>query len=236
MLSRYFVIKIYTFSSFFFKSFHIAATYLLHPNNSWLQITGSISYPIIGLPMHRSFYFDWGFQMNYDFPYNLASFYNAPIWKLEKRDVNNDRSRDPRDFSKLNFHGVETLEYHGLFKNWLDASKDRHFFDFTAGELYNALESLIESYGYHRSCLLQSVCDIAQYPFGAEEQHVLQDLITFLLTPSWHLGFVASEEAQRKAYETAEWSGTHGLNCRRLYPACRRNFLRTITKVILDNS
>ncbi|XP_018801168.1 PREDICTED: uncharacterized protein LOC108976496 [Bactrocera latifrons] len=226
MLSRYFVIKSYTFASFFFKSFHIAATYLLYPNNSWLQVTGSISYPIIGLPMHRTLFFDWGYQMNYDFPYNLSSFYNAPIWRLEKRDVNNDRVRD---FNKLNLNEVR-------FKNWLDTSKDRHFFDFTAGELYNALESLLESYGYHRSCLLQSVCDIARYPFGAKEQHVLRDLITFVLTPSWHLGFVASEDAQRKAYETAEWSGTRGLNCRRLYPACRRNFLHTITKVIPDNS
>lgn len=91
--------------------------------------------------MHRTFYFDWGFQMNYDFPYNLSSFYNAPIWKLEKRDVNNDY---PRGFSKLNFNDLETLKYNGAFKNWLVPSKNGHFFDFTAGELYNSLESLIE--------------------------------------------------------------------------------------------
>ncbi|XP_028899566.1 uncharacterized protein LOC105217753 isoform X2 [Zeugodacus cucurbitae] len=202
---------------------------------SWIStLTVSISYPIIDLSLHRTVLFDWGFQMNYDFPFSPTSFYNAPIWKLEKRDVHNNN--DTRSFDKANFNDFEAMEYVGAFKNWLVPSKDKHFFDFTAGELYNALENVIASYGFHSSCLLQSVCDIAKYPFDAEERHLIRDLLTFILTPSLHSGFAASEDVQRKAYETAEWSGMRGLNCRRLYPACRRNFLRIISKVIFDNT
>lgn len=79
--------------------------------------------------------------MNYDLPSDLSSFYNAPIWKLDKRDTNNPEARA---FSEVNLNNLETLPYDSIFKNWLDPSNDRHFFDFTAGELYSSLESLIE--------------------------------------------------------------------------------------------
>ncbi|XP_017477299.1 PREDICTED: uncharacterized protein LOC108367216 [Rhagoletis zephyria] len=195
--------------------------FLLFPNNTVLQIIASISIPIADLPPKRKVFWDWGLQMNHVMPYDAASFYNVPIWSTMKRDAENVGSRRVND--------------NQTFTAWIDALGNRHIFDFTAGELYRSIERLIESYGYHSSCLLQSVCDLAKHPFDVEQQHLIADLITFILTPSWHMGFVVSEDNQRRAYETAEQSGTRRLNCKRLFPACKKNLLQVITYVIFEN-
>ncbi|XP_067619953.1 uncharacterized protein [Eurosta solidaginis] len=231
MLSQHFVIHIHIFISACFSFFHISTTYLLFSNNTVLQLTASISVPVVDLAPNRKINWDWGLQMNYNLPYNLASFYNVPIWPKNKRNIENEHARRfDRGSAKYweNFGSNETVT-----TSTDDGS--RHRFDFTAGELYRSLERLLESHSYHSSCLLQSVCELAKHPFDIKHNHVITELITFTLTPSWHLGFSASEELQGAVYEVAEKSGTLGLNCKMLYPFCNKSLLELITHVIFDN-
>ncbi|XP_053949625.1 uncharacterized protein LOC128857831 [Anastrepha ludens] len=225
------VTNIYIFVSICFRTFQMTAAYLFYPNNTVIQITASISYPIADLPPKRKVLWDWGIQMNYMMPYDPASFYNVPIWPVEERfNVRNRR------FSEVVRKYMDSFNSTDSFPEWMDAIGNRHIFDFTAGELYRAIERLIESYGYHSSCLFQSVCDLAKHPFEVEQRHLIIDLIAFILTPSWHLGFHPSEDEQRKAYEAAEKSGIRGLDCKKLYPICRKSLLDVITYVIFDNN
>lgn len=75
---------------------------------------GSVSVPITDLPPDRKVSFDWGIQMNYDMPFNVSSFYMVPIWA-----TNGSRS---------------------LLIN----SPRVHKYDFTARELYEGLENMLE--------------------------------------------------------------------------------------------
>ncbi|XP_012162756.1 uncharacterized protein LOC101455721 [Ceratitis capitata] len=233
MLPGYFVNNVCSLAIVWLRIIDLAASYLLYPNGTTtvLQITASISVPIAHLPPKRSILWDWGIQMNYELPFFLESFYNVPIWPTDRS--NGGRLRR---FTEAYQNYFEPLQNNKTLKNWLDETKNRHIFDFTAGELYRALERLIKSHGYHPSCLLQSVCELAKYPFDANHRHIITDILTFLLTPSWHLGFDASEHSQRRAYEAAEKFGIHGRNCKKVYENCRKSWLRDITHVIFDNT
>lgn len=132
----------------------------------------------------RKFFFDWGFQQNYDLPWNSSSFYNIPIWSGFK----DGKVRNKREL----FESIE-LKY-GVGMNGI------HPNDFTAGEFYEALENLlvrwkyvlylhlirnltyiISSYGFHETCLLKSVCELARYPFDENYNNIVSEIITFIL-------------------------------------------------------
>ncbi|KAM8705710.1 hypothetical protein ACLKA7_010070 [Drosophila subpalustris] len=117
-----------------------------------------------------------------------------------------------------------------------DASTQTHPKDFSAGELYATIEDTLSSYGFHDTCLLRSVCELATHPFHEDHQHLLSDILTFILSPSQHEGFLESEHVYKQAYEQAELEGFLGNDCAQIYAHCKHDILRLISNVIFPNS
>ncbi|XP_073820058.1 uncharacterized protein [Musca autumnalis] len=197
---------------------------LLYPQSTSLGLVASVSVPVTEYLPERRILIDWCFQMSYDLPYQLSSFYNIPIWpgkhspiKSRKRSIGTNISWPIENHWKAieKLHNTTSIDY------------SRHPSDFTAGELYQSIEELLISYGYDESCLLRSVCELAKHPFddGDKQGNILTDIITFILTPSQHEGFDKSEILYRQAYEDAERSGFLGENCAHLYPKCETDLL-----------
>ncbi|XP_075144907.1 uncharacterized protein LOC142219975 [Haematobia irritans] len=80
---------------------------LLYPESTAMQLTGSVSIPITPLPLKRRAYFDWGLQMNYNMPFNLSSFYMAPIWVSRYNEISK-REILYNDFTPMEFY--ESME------------------------------------------------------------------------------------------------------------------------------
>ena len=38
------------------------------------------------------------------------------------------------------------------------------------------------SYGFHDTCLMRSVCELARHPFADDQQNILTEILTFILT------------------------------------------------------
>ncbi|TMW48659.1 hypothetical protein DOY81_006248 [Sarcophaga bullata] len=188
---------------------------LLFPAASVLQITASIAAPI-EIP-GRKLYWDWGFQMNYDLPFNVKQFYNAPIWP-DKFDDRKRRSIEALEQNSTIVWHSDHLKYHKEAGH----GDNKHSNDFTAGEFY----------GFHDTCLMRSVCELARHPFADDQQNILTEILTFILTPSMHEAFAASESLYRDVYEEAERRGFLGYNCADLYYECKQDLLTSITNVI----
>ncbi|XP_068156161.1 uncharacterized protein [Drosophila tropicalis] len=179
-----------------------------------LQLTSSLSMPL-DLPVRTKVFADMGFQMNYNLPYDPASFYNATIWADE-----------------LARRHKRQLDYGMPLPNDL-LNEGIHPQDFTAGEMYAGLERLLPDYGFHRSCLLRSVCELALHPFAeGHKYNLITQIIVFLLTPSQHEGFSDREKLYRKRYERAEQIGFLGGDCQRSYPKCELDILSIITRLV----
>ena len=76
--------------------------------------------------------------MNYDLPFNVKQFYNAPIWP----DKFDDRKRRAIEAQKQNSTTVwhsDHLKYHNANAH----GNMKHSNDFTAGELYHSFENLL---------------------------------------------------------------------------------------------
>ncbi|XP_022211858.2 uncharacterized protein LOC111067115 [Drosophila obscura] len=187
---------------------------LLFPAASVYQVTSSLSVPVV-IP-GRKLFWDWGLQMNYAFPSKPASFYAATIW--------------PDEFSRRGRRQLRNET--GKYMPQGQAATDMHPSDFTAGELYESLESMLARYGFDESCLLRSVCELARHPFDDAHQNMLTGLLTFTLTPSLHEAFAASETLYREVYEQAEQQGFLGRDCARLYPNCSVDFLSGISRLL----
>lgn len=141
---------------------------LLFPASTVLQLTSSMSVPI-DIPDARKVFMDLGFQMNYNLPFDLLSFYNPTIWSnaLERRGRRS------------------TYNITGMARQLLEDESGIHPSDFTAGELYAGLENRLQDYGFHRSCLLRSVCELALHPLADNHSYnysLIAQIITFLLT------------------------------------------------------
>ncbi|XP_034114823.1 uncharacterized protein LOC117574895 [Drosophila albomicans] len=198
---------------------------LLYPASSDLGLTYSVSVPVAEYYPERRILIDWCFAVSYSLPYNLTSFYSIPIWPgfanyKTKRDV---LQTDETDVSFYTKYGYNT-------------NAATHPKDFSAGQLYAAIEDSLSSYGFHDTCLLRSVCELSKHPFDEHNQHMLSDIMNFLLSPSQHEGFLESEHVYKQAYEQAELDGFLGKNCAQLYSHCKHDVLRLITNVILPNS
>ncbi|EDW43488.1 GM26594 [Drosophila sechellia] len=139
---------------------------LLFPTSTVLQLTSSVSIPA-DLNTRTKVFTDMGFQMNYNLPPTVSAFYNATIWadelsRRQKRQLDNSL--------------VSNLQ------QW-DLEGGMHPGDFTAGQLYKGIENMLETYGFHRSCLLRSVCELALHPFAEDHFYgMITQVITFLLT------------------------------------------------------
>ncbi|KAH8336355.1 uncharacterized protein [Drosophila kikkawai] len=189
---------------------------LLFPASSVYQITSSLSVPVV-IP-DRKLFWDWGLQMNYALPAQPSSFYAATIW--------------PDEFSRRGKRQLrnETAKY--LPAEGRRGVTSMHPSDFTAGELYESLESMLARYGFDESCLLRSVCELARHPFKDTENNMLTALLTFTLTPSLHEAFSPGETIYREVYEQAEQQGFLGEDCSRLYANCPMDFLSGISSLL----
>ncbi|KAH8363602.1 hypothetical protein KR084_011957 [Drosophila pseudotakahashii] len=185
---------------------------LLYPASTVLQVTSSISIPA-DLNTRTKVFMDMGFQMNYNLPATVSSFYNATIWadelaRRQKRESGNS---------------LDTMDLEG----------GMHPGDFTAGQLYTGLEHMLETYGFHRSCLLRSVCELALHPFAEDHFYgMVTQLVTFLLTPSQHEGFAEDEQLYRDKYERAEQIGFLGGQCHHSYPSCEIDIINLATRLV----
>ncbi|XP_034112295.1 uncharacterized protein LOC117573300 [Drosophila albomicans] len=191
--------------------------FLLYPASTILQLTSSMSVPI-DIPDARKVFMDLGFQMNYNMPYDVASFYNPTIWSnaLERRRRHTDG-------------------FTGTVKELMEAENGIHPNDFTAGELYTGLERRLEENGFHKSCLLRSVCEIALHPLADDHSYsftLIVKIITFLLTPSQHEGFGPNEKLYQHRYERAEKIGFMGGDCQKAYPKCELDVLTIFSKIV----
>ncbi|XP_026845454.1 uncharacterized protein LOC113566005 [Drosophila persimilis] len=194
---------------------------LLWPSSSNLGLTLSVSTPIAELYPERRILIDWCFAISYNYPYKLSEFYSIPIWpgfanNKAKRHVPQLEETDANFYTK---YGHDVLS--GI-----------HPKDFSAAELYAFLEDTLAGYGYHETCLLRSVCELAQHPFDDNHQHMLTDFVTFVLSPSQHEGFRDGETVYKQAYELAEQDGFLGRDCQQLYSHCKHDILQHISQVI----
>ncbi|XP_017009078.2 uncharacterized protein [Drosophila takahashii] len=186
---------------------------LLYPASTVLQLTSSISIPA-DLNTRTKVFMDMGFQMNYNLPATVSAFYNATIWadelaRRQKRQLGNSLDQP------------------------VDLEGGMHPGDFTAGQLYKGLEHMLETYGFHRSCLLRSVCELALHPFAQDHFYgMVTQVITFLLTPSQHEGFAEDEQLYREKYERAEQIGFLGGQCHRSYPSCEIDIINLATRLV----
>ncbi|XP_016952321.1 uncharacterized protein LOC108026129 [Drosophila biarmipes] len=196
----------------------IRSTYgiLLYPASTVLQITSSISIPA-DLNTRTKVFMDMGFQMNYNLPATVSAFYNSTIWADELAR---------RHKRQLDSSLEESLTQRNLEDSMLPS-------DFTAGQLYRGLERMLETYGFHRSCLLRSVCELALHPFAEDHFYgMVTQVITFLLTPSQHEGFAEDEQLYRDKYERAEQIGFLGGQCHLSYPSCETDIVNLATRLV----
>ncbi|CAD7077429.1 unnamed protein product [Hermetia illucens] len=183
-----------------------ASGWLLFPASTVLQITMSISVPVPLKDM--KFFIDWGFQVNYVCPWLLSNFYDIPKWPGHSRMQ------------------TRTLSYDKYV-----LPNGTHPADASAGQVYMALEDLMISYGFHETCLLKSVCEVARHPFDLENENLIAEIFSFVLSPSMHNAFSEDERVYRSAYEAAERYGASGVDCSFMYPDCPLALIDLITKV-----
>lgn len=104
-----------------------------------------------------------GIQFNYRLPWRLEDFYRPIYWARTVSDIVMNRISEASDSEQLGRYNYDAT---GI----------------TAGQLYKALEQFFWAMDFHTDCLVKSVCELAHTPFNSEEEHLLQEVIRFLLT------------------------------------------------------
>nr|XP_029718353.1 uncharacterized protein LOC115261126 [Aedes albopictus] len=135
---------------------------LLYPSLTDLQLTLCTVSPVFNRKFGR-LATNLGFQLNFRLPWQLVDFYRPTYWARATSDIITGRILPASESEE---HGRYYYESNGL----------------TAGKLYKATESFLETMGYHPDCLVKSVCELAHTPFDAGEEHLVQEIIHFLLT------------------------------------------------------
>ncbi|XP_062560494.1 uncharacterized protein LOC134224869 [Armigeres subalbatus] len=152
-----------------------------------------------------------GFQLNYNLPYRLMDFYKFPTW-----------ARAMVDIAKGRFLPTEIVTARAVRKR-------RSNRQLSAGDVYTALEEILQLSGYDEDCVVKSVCELAHSPFHNLEEDLYADILHFFLTPSDHQAFGVHERKVKNKYEVAEKMGKTGADCNILYPKCRNSFLEDIS-------
>ncbi|XP_062557251.1 uncharacterized protein LOC134222124 [Armigeres subalbatus] len=158
-----------------------------------------------------------GFQANYNLPYRLQDFYKFPTWARAMVDVVKGRYLPTQVVTARAVRKRSTVR------------------PLSAGDIYTALEDILEFSGYDKDCLLKSVCELSHSPFHDLEEDLYAEIVHFFLTPSEHQAFDVSERKMKRKYELAERFGKMGADCTMMYPECRRSFLMDISDFIDDN-
>ncbi|XP_014207336.1 uncharacterized protein LOC106638594 [Copidosoma floridanum] len=99
--------------------------------------------------------------------------------------------------------------------------------------VYASIEGLLERYGWRegRSCLLRTICELADTPIDRTGTDIVEEIIHLLLTPSedGSNGHGWTDEA--RLYEEAEWLGSQGGTCSTAYRDCVSSPLDYITEL-----
>lgn len=115
-----------------------------------LQLTVLVSAPVEN--PFRKIYWDWGIQINYDMPFSPKNFINVPIWPNKWEDEFEGESRRRREL--LGDHEAQgNLTWWQIAERYGGNDLHKHPSDFTAGELYYALENRLIRYEQHERCL-----------------------------------------------------------------------------------
>ncbi|XP_030376317.1 uncharacterized protein LOC115625417 [Scaptodrosophila lebanonensis] len=202
---------------------------LLYPESTSMSLTSSVSIPVHAFYPDRRILIDWCFSVGYDLPNSLSSFYNIPIWP-GFANLPQTQAQTKRELPR------NKTEFEMYAKYGRDGLAQMHPQDFSAGELYEAIEDFLTSYGFDETCLLRSVCELARHPFNDQYQFILTDLVTFILSPSQHNGFLDTEHIYKQAYEEAELNGFLGKDCKLLYSHCKHDILQLISKFMFPSN
>ncbi|CAK9833938.1 hypothetical protein ANTRET_LOCUS10547 [Anthophora retusa] len=107
--------------------------------------------------------------------------------------------------------------------------------DISLQDTYEAIENLLNRYGWRdgRKCLLRTICEMAETPFGRTRQDVLEEVIHLILTPSEDLPGTANSTHQSvgQLYQEAERLGRSGGDCILAYPDCIGSPLESFTEI-----
>ncbi|XP_021710739.1 uncharacterized protein LOC110679653 [Aedes aegypti] len=178
-------------------------------NHSFPQLTLCTVSPVFNRKFGR-LATNLGFQLNFRLPWQLVDFYRPTA--RAATDIITGKIRP----------GAESEENGRYYKDAIGLS---------AGKMYKAIEAFMEAMDFHPDCLVKSVCELAHVPFDSDEEHLVQQVVHFLLTPSEHLSFHESEKIMQKRFEKAERAGRHKKDCNRLYQKCTQSFISLITAI-----
>ncbi|KAK1123025.1 hypothetical protein K0M31_008661 [Melipona bicolor] len=107
--------------------------------------------------------------------------------------------------------------------------------DLNLQDTYAAIENLLNRYGWQdgRECLLRTICELAETPFGRTRQDVLEEVIHLILTPSEDLPETGNSNHRSvdQLYWEAERLGRTGGDCILAYPDCIESPLEAFTEV-----
>ncbi|XP_060813319.1 uncharacterized protein LOC132905756 [Bombus pascuorum] len=107
--------------------------------------------------------------------------------------------------------------------------------DLNLQDTYAAIENLLNRHGWQdgRECLLRTICELAETPFGRTRQDVLEEVIHLILTPSEDVAGTANSNHQSvdQLYSEAERQGRSGGDCILAYPDCIESPLETFTEI-----
>lgn len=105
-----------------------------------------------------------GIQFNFNLPYRLSDFYKLPYW-----------SRALTDIVKGRYLPTEVTTARA-------ARKRRSAKQLSAGDIYVALEEVLQLNGYDEDCVVKSVCELAHSPFHNVDEDFYAEILQFLLT------------------------------------------------------
>ncbi|XP_076683161.1 uncharacterized protein LOC143376567 [Andrena cerasifolii] len=111
----------------------------------------------------------------------------------------------------------------------------RQMRDLNLRDTYAIIESLLNRHGWRdgRECLLRTICELAETPFGRTRQDVFEEVIHLILTPTEDLPGTANSSHQSvdELYQEAERLGRSGGDCVLAYSDCNESPLESFTEI-----
>ncbi|KAG5671911.1 hypothetical protein PVAND_002080 [Polypedilum vanderplanki] len=225
---------------------------LFFPQYTILQLSMCLIAQVSAITSHRVAV-NHGFQINYNLPFNVSSFYSPMFWArkiskssnmfidffermTESDDIagNEDETVESATLIEEDETTTETL----LERNQRMIYKDDFYTDLSAGQFYASIIETMEYAGYHEDCLLKSVCELAKIPIYHEdnkqiEEDIMSEVLHFVLTPSLHQAFDSEREmGDKELYEEAEKIGKEDGDCELIYTECKMSPLHAISNFI----
>ncbi|XP_055543363.1 uncharacterized protein LOC129728913 [Wyeomyia smithii] len=182
---------------------------LLYPFFSQMQLSLCLVSPVFGRKF-GTVAVNLGFQVMFNMPWRLRDFNRPMYWARAISDIVSGRITpvtDSKNSSRFRRYSPEV----------------------TAGQVYNAIDTISAAIGLHPECLPKSVCELVKVPFDREQENILHEIVHFILTPSEHRSFHSTEQETKLLYEAAEATGHSQHSCDDVYPTCETSILSLIS-------